>query len=312
MQEYADELLSHQLRDWALLGENHAHLNAARTKAFAFDGFSFQVQFNPKRIISSSAKVDKKTIEKRPCFLCQANRPQEQEGLPFGNDYEILCNPFPIFRKHYTISSVDHRPQAIDAELGRMLDLSRELPELALFYNAPACGASAPDHLHFQAGMRGLMPLEEDLEVVKLRHGKKLSAKEGLELTAIDDSIRRFLLMESGRASLLEEAFARLSVFMQEHAGGAEPMLNILSYCRGGRWQLMVFPREKHRPWQYFEKGEKNILLSPASVDMGGMLIVPLEKDFKKISEADIRDIFKQLMLSKSDFMALLTHMEND
>jgi len=196
--------------------------------------------------------------------------------------------------------------------LGRMLDLSRELPELALFYNAPACGASAPDHLHFQAGMRGLMPLEEDLEVVKLRHGKKLSAKEGLELTAIDDSIRRFLLMESGRASLLEEAFARLSVFMREHAGGAEPMLNILSYCRGGRWQLMVFPREKHRPWQYFEKGEKNILLSPASVDMGGMLIVPLEKDFKKISEADIRDIFKQLMLSKSDFMALLTHMEND
>lgn len=310
MQERVNELLSVQLGNWPLLSENRAQLDAARVRVFALDGFSIQVQFNPKRIISSAAKVDTKTINKRPCFLCCANRPSEQEQLPFGNDYGILCNPFPIFSLHFTIVSLDHRPQVIDSEFGRMLDLSRELPELAVFYNAPSCGASAPDHLHFQAGNRGLMPIEAEIEALKLRYGKKLNTKKGLELTALDDGLRRFLLLESDRAQLLEEVFSQLSAFMRQHIKGAEPMLNILSYCKGGRWQVMVFPREKHRPWQYFEEGEKNILLSPASVDMGGMLITPLEKDFKKISEADIRDIFEQIMFSKENFEALVRAME--
>ena len=309
MQDKADQLHREQLTGWPALGKNWEKLDAARIRCFDQDGWSVRVQFNPERIVSSAAKVDSQSIGKRPCFLCHANRPPEEDHVPFGNDYEILCNPFPIFRKHFTIASVEHRPQVIDTEFGRMLDMSRELPELVVFYNAPSCGASAPDHMHFQAGNRGFMPVEDEIGGPLSRHGRKLRAREGLGLSAVDDGMRRFLVMESERASLLEEAFRGVSEFMRARRHGEEPMLNMLAYYHS-QWQILVFPREVHRPWQYFEEGERNILLSPAAVDMGGMLITPLEKDFNKISEADIKDSFHQVMLSEKDFRALTEHLE--
>jgi hypothetical protein len=308
-QEKADALMVDQKVSWPLLGANWDKLSQAQVKRFEFDGFTIRVQCNPKRIVSSAAKVDKVSIENRACFLCAEHRPPEEKNVGFGEDYEILCNPFPIFRKHFTIAKAAHTPQVIEPEFSRFLDLSRALPDLALFYNAPNCGASAPDHMHFQAGNRGFMPLEDEKEVLIQKYGIVLFHSTDLYVTAVEDGLRRFLLLESDQKEPLEMCSSHVFRFVRDLQRGEEPMINMLAYY-SDRWQVFVFPRNKHRPWQYFEEGEKNILLSPASVDMGGTLITPLEKDFHKITREDIIDIFSQVSFSDAHFRALTTHLK--
>lgn len=300
LQERADALFEDQLISWPLLGANWEKLSGARLKHFDFEGFTIHVQCNPRRIVSSAAKVDKVSIENRACFLCEENRPPEEKNVWFGEEYEILCNPFPIFREHFTIAKAEHTPQVIESEFKAFLELSRALPDLAVFYNAPNCGASAPDHMHFQAGNRGFMPIEEELESMKQKYGDLLIESGSSRLTAVKDGLRRFYLLESSSRESLEEMGAGAFRFVRELQQG-EPMINMLSYYNKG-WQVLLFPRDKHRPWQYFEEGEKNILLSPASVDMGGCLITPLEKDFEKITREDIEDIFSQVSFSQVHF----------
>lgn len=309
-QQKADALFQDQKINWPLLSNNWEKLKSAKLKIFEFDGFTIHVQCNPKRIISSAAKVDKRSIENRKCFLCSENRPPEEKGIWFGEEYEILCNPFPIFPKHYTIAKGDHTPQVIESEFSSFLELSRALPDLVVFYNAPGCGASAPDHMHFQAGNRGFMPLEKEIGTLKEKYGKSLYHSTGFSLTAIEDGLRRFMVMESDQIALLKETFSHIFSFTKALQKGEEPMINMLSYC-GDQWQVVVFPRSKHRPWQYFEEGEKNILLSPASVDMGGTLITPLEKDFIKITREDIQNIFDQISFSDREFSALSNHLKS-
>lgn len=301
MQEKADALFKDQLSSWPLLGANWEKLGEAKIRQIDFEGFSIKVQCNPKRIVSSAAKVDKVSIENRACFLCAGHRPPEEKNVWFGDHYEILCNPFPIFREHFTIARAEHTPQVIEPEFRSFLELSRALPDLALFYNAPNCGASAPDHMHFQAGNKGFMPIEEQLETLKASYGELLVDEGDLRLSAVADGLRRFYVLESDSAERLEEAAAVAFQLIRDIQNGAEPMINMLSYYDKG-WQVLLFPRDKHRPWQYFEEGDLNILLSPASVDMGGALITPLEKDFHKISRDDIRDIFSQLTFSEANF----------
>jgi len=301
IQQEAKALFKDQLSSWPMLGANWEKLGQAKVKTFDFDGFSIRVQCNPKRIVSSAAKVDKQSIEQRACFLCEEHRPPEEKNLWFGEQYEILCNPFPIFREHFTIASAEHTPQVIEAEFASFLDLSRALPDLALFYNAPNCGASAPDHMHFQAGNRGFMPIEEEIDSLKINFGEVLLKSGEIELTAVADGLRRFYVLESDSKEKLEDLAALSFQIIREIQNGEEPMINMLSYYKEG-WQVLLFPRDKHRPWQYFEEGEKNILLSPASVDMGGALITPLEKDFQKIGREDIEDIFSQLTFSAANF----------
>ena len=261
IQEKAHALFEDQKISWPQLGANWEQLGAARLRKFDFDGYTIQVQNNPRRIISSAAKVDKTSIENRKCFLCTRNRPPEEKNVWFGVDYEILCNPFPIFREHFTIAKADHTPQVIEPEFLRFLYLSRELPDLVMFYNAPSCGASAPDHMHFQAGNRGFIPLEDELGTLKRKHGVPLLQVPHLSVTAIEDGLRRFMLLESNDKAYLNDAFHHIIEFVRELKPGEEPMINMLSYYRDG-WQVMVFPRGLHRPWQYFEEGEKNILLN--------------------------------------------------
>ncbi|MCK4749430.1 MAG: DUF4922 domain-containing protein [Bacteroidales bacterium] len=310
-QEKADALFEDQKTTWPLLGSNWEKLGAAQLKTFTFDGYTIRVQFNPRRIVSTAAKVDKVSIENRNCFLCRDNRPAEEKEVYFGNEYEILCNPFPIFTEHFTIAKTEHVPQVIQEEFGGFLELSKELPDLVVFYNAPNCGASAPDHMHYQAGSRGFMPIEDQITTLVEKYGKSLTAGPDLAVTAVDDGLRRFVVLESGQSGLLEEVFFRVYEFMQAVHHGVEPMINMLSYYQD-QWQILIFPREKHRPWQFFEEGEKNILLSPAAVDMGGTLITPLEKDFNKITHEDIIDIFSQICLSASTFDLLLDHLSKN
>jgi hypothetical protein len=307
IQEKANALFKNQLSSWPQLGANWEKLGEARIKEFDFDGFSIRVQYNPKRIVSSAAKVDRVSIEKRPCFLCTEHRPPEEKNVWFGKHYEILCNPFPIFRKHFTIAKADHTPQVIEPEFGAFLDLSRALPDLALFYNAPNCGASAPDHMHFQAGNRGFMPIEEEIASLKAKYGQVVQEDTDIVVTAVADGLRRFYVVESASKAKLEQFAAGAFHMIRELQKGAEPMINMLSYYKEG-WQVLLFPRDKHRSWQYFEEGEKNILLSPASVDMGGALITPLEKDFQKITREDIEDIFSQVTFSAVHFDRMIEY----
>ncbi len=309
-QQKANALFEDQKRSWPLLGANWNQLEAARLKHIGFDGFTIQVQFNPKRITSSAARLDKESIESRKCFLCSENRPPEQTQVEFGKEYEILCNPFPIFKEHFTIAKLAHTPQVIDPEFSSFLDLSMALPDLVVFYNAPACGASAPDHMHFQAGSRGFMPIEDEMGTILKRYGEIMVQSADLTATVVNDGLRRFIVLESGHKTSLEDAFLHISGFAREYNNGDEPMLNVLAYYRDG-WQILVFPREKHRPWQFFEEGVKHIMLSPASVDMGGTLITPLEKDFNKITREDIVDIFSQVSLSTLRFGGLVNHLKS-
>ncbi len=309
-QEKADALFEEQKVNWPLMKTNWDKLVDVRLKQFEFDGFSIRIQCNPRRIVSSAAKVDRVSIENRSCFLCLKNRVEEQNNARFGQDYEILCNPFPIFKEHFTIARTSHIPQVIESEFSGFLDISRELPNLVVFYNAPSCGASAPDHMHFQAGNLGLMPMDSELEALKLRYGNSLVKDPELSITAVDDGMRRFVVLESIKQQPLKKAFYALFGFINE-LQGQEPMINMLSYYRN-KWQIVLFPRELHRPWQYFEEGEKNILLSPASVDMGGTLITPLEKDFEKITREDIRDIFSQVSFSALNFKLLTEFIQTE
>ncbi len=310
LQERADALFEDQLSSWPLLGANWEKLDGAQLKQFDFDGFTINVQCNPKRITSSAARVDKASIEKRACFLCEENRPPEEKNVWFREEYEILCNPFPIFREHFTIAKADHTPQVIESEFGAFLELSRALSDLAMFYNAPNCGASAPDHMHFQAGNRGFMPIEKEIGTLKQKYGELLLDSGSTRVTAVNDGLRRFYVLESASKEPLEEFGAEAFRFLRELQQGEEPMINMLSYYDNG-WQVLLFPRNKHRPWQYFEEGEKNILLSPASVDMGGTLITPLEKDFNKITREDVDDIFSQISFSPGNFDRMNRHIKS-
>ncbi len=307
-QERVNDFFISQVNSWPLLADNREKLGSVRLKTFHFDGFTFRVQFNPGRIISSSAKVDPVSVKQRECFLCAGNRPPQQKALQFRNAYEILCNPFPIFREHFTIARNVHVPQAIGTEFGWMLELSRALPGLVVFYNGPECGASAPDHMHFQAGSRGAMPLEEELGAILEKYGKPLVRSGDFTATAVEDGLRRMILLESDVKQRIGDAFQLLYGFMGEEGSDREPMLNILAYYGGG-WRIFIFPRGRHRPRQFFEKGEKNILLSPAAVDMGGLLITPLEKDYLRLTEKDVKDIFSQVSLPEEHFRELQEHL---
>ncbi len=308
-QSHTHFLFARQKETWPLLANNSLGLKYARIKSLSFNQFSFKVQFNPKRITSSTAKVDKDSIAARPCFLCAANRPLEQSQILFNNQFEILCNPFPIFDEHFTIASTEHIPQEIESSFGHFLDVSKVLHELVVFYNAPKCGASAPDHLHFQAGNLGFLTIEQDFDLLRSNYGKPLLAIPSVSVEAIDDGLRRMIVLESNEKVALESAFKPVYQFMKKLVGGEEPNLNILSWY-SNQWRIIIFPRNKHRPWQYFAEGDANILLSPASVDLGGTLITPLEKDFNKITAEDITDIMKQVCLTTEVFEELCHHIQ--
>ncbi len=293
-------LIKTQKTEWNLLKENYEGLRAVKIKNFQLDGFTLKVQFNPKRFTSTSSKVDKKSIEERECFLCAPNRPKEQKKIKWGDDFEILCNPYPIFNEHFTISHQNHLPQEIEDQFGNFLELSKSLPHWVTFYNAANCGASAPDHLHFQAGNMGMVPIENDLEALIEDYGEELINCPTLIINAVNDGLRKFFIFESPNRTIIEKAL-RTTYHITKTATEQEPMINMASWYQN-KWIVLLFMREKHRPWQYFEEGDKNILLSPGAVDMMGTLITPLEKDFNKITLEDISDIFDQVSMNADSF----------
>jgi hypothetical protein len=299
-----ENLFRSQFREWPLARDNYGQLDSVRVRKVLFPGYEITVQFNPGRIVSSAAKVDAGSIKARPCFLCGENRPPEQRGVPFGSDYIILINPFPIFRRHLTIVNRAHTPQQIEGNFASMLSLAEALPDYVIFYNGPQCGASAPDHLHFQAGNRGFLPVEKDAGNPGLRN--TVASSGGIELSLWSGYGRGMLTLEGSDSGALNNAFDRFySRFAATQPERAEPMLNILAYSSGERRTIHIIPRRLHRPSCYFAEEPGRILLSPASVDMGGVFITPREEDYNKITAGDISSILEEVCLSDREIKSL-------
>ena len=300
----AQGLLLQQKGSWELLRDGYLSLETVETRIFEFDGFTIRVQFNPGRLTSSSAKVDEKSIRERTCFLCPNNFPLEQRGILYKDEYLTLCNPFPIFPEHFTISHKEHRPQQILSSFEALLSLSKEMRKhYAVFYNGPRCGASAPDHMHFQAGDKFFMPLDSEYDSVKENLGERLVDGELLRAYSVERYLRRFVSLESSDRRSLVRAFEFLyGSFQGVVKDGEEPMMNILSFYDHDEWRIVLFPRAKHRPSFFYEEGEGRILLSPAAVDLGGVCITPLQRDFERITKENIVEMFSEVSLSAEAF----------
>lgn len=302
MNETIKKLLADQLATWETARANYAALAGVRVKELDIDGTPYKVQFNPARIVSSAARVDAKSISERKCFLCPGNLPPEQKGIPFGGHYRILVNPFPIFPRHLTIPDTEHVPQRIASRFPDMLDLARLLTDYTVFYNGPHCGASAPDHAHFQAGNKGFLPIEKTW---RTQVAGKVTGYGQAILWLLDDAPRTTLVIESAEKENAEKLFSLLYRSLPVKPGEEEPMMNVLARYEAGRWTVFVFPRRKHRPDCYNAEGEANLLISPASVDLGGVFITPVEKDFRKITAEDVKRILGEVCLSADEFRIL-------
>lgn len=254
------------------------------TKTFVVDGYKVVAQHNPARAVSSGAKLDKATIAKRKCFLCKENRPVDQPSVIYNENFEILKNPFPILKKHLTIPLMRHERQEILPHFATMLDLSKDLPDFDLLYNGPKCGASAPDHMHFQAVQTGLMPLDE----------KSLS-----EFDIVDGEIRNFgrkcLVFVSSDKDAICKQYRELYNKLEIKEDEWEPRMNIVAHYipSANIWNVWVFPRDKHRP-SYYEQGR---MISPGVIDMAGILVFPKPDDFEDVDESMIRQIYKEVSL---------------
>jgi len=290
------KLLEDQKKTWPALAAAYAGLAGIKTKAHCCDGYEVRVQFNPARSVSSGAAVDPRSIQSRPCFLCTRNLPSEQKGILYHQEYLILCNPAPIFEKHFTVVHRQHQPQAIAASIGSLLDLAADMsPDFVVFYNGPACGASAPDHLHFQAIPAGLLPLPEAFP-----EGFTIIRDSDVQVYRAEKSDRAVLMLDGNDKELLLQQFDRLLRAAQNIvAGSTEPMINLLCSCANGRWRIMIFFRAKHRPDAFYQEGEQRIFVSPGTIDMAGVIITPREIDFNRLDGQSIRNIYTEVSLSE-------------
>lgn len=304
-------LVCQQQSVWAVVKQNYNALKQVQTKSFDFGHFKVITQFNPERIRSSAAKTDKKAIEARPCFLCLKNLPQEQKGIIFRNNYIILTNPFPIFTKHLTISRLEHTPQLIKAYIDDMLELSKELFDFTVFYNGPQCGASAPDHFHFQAGIKGLMPIEHEFTNLERKHSEILFQNNKTKIIAVENYLRPFVSVISESMDEGIDQTKRI-INILDNGMSDEPMLNILCNFEEGRWRMIIFPRSKQRPSHFFRTDNKQLTVSPASAELGGVLIVPNEEDFRKINSKYIEEIFSEVTISIDHFKILKRRIRNE
>lgn len=290
-----------QLNEWPLVRDNYAALEQAQLRELWMGESLVVLQYNPQRRRSAAACVDAASLKARPCFLCREHQSAEQDVVEWGGGrYKIQVNPYPIFPRHLTISATSHIPQSLDEprRIGDMLALARDLSDYVVFYNGPHCGASAPDHFHFQAGVKGMMPLCS--EVMNNVAWPESDWLEGNQEGFISHSLKfgRFLfLIKTSSAVQAELYFARLQVaMMMATARAVEPMQNLLCWVDGDDYYLLVFPRRKHRP-DCYGVGEGRFLLSPASTEMGGLWAVASDRDFDTLTEQLVRTLYDEICI---------------
>lgn len=309
-------LLKRQLAGWPEAARRYRDLREVQTKEITIGGMPVRVQYNPARAVSTLARTDAASIAARPCFLCRGNRPQQQEALPFegcdGRRYEILVNPFPIFPEHFTVPAVDHVPQRIAGRFPDMLRLAEAFPDMTVFYNGPESGASAPDHFHFQMGCKGFLSVETHFGLL----GPKTVMRPGAAAIALTSAyIPGLPVITAPDAESAEAAFLRVLRSLPVSPETGEPQINILCWterntCAESRnshgnisreriagdtvFRVLVIPRKAHRPSCYYAPEGEAVRISPASVDLGGVFIVPVEEDFRRTDAGVLQSIIRE------------------
>lgn len=282
-----------------MLSDGVMALEGIRTKIINCGKFAVRLQFNPNRIISTGAKVDPSAIKARKCFLSIENLPPEQQGVLYQEKFLILCNPTPIFKEHFTISHVQHIPQSIEEFIITFLDLAKDLSgSHTVFYNGPKCGASAPDHMHFQVSPKEVIPVENEAGRADRRSFRKNIGE--VNIFTLSNFGRAVVVLESKKKQDVEFCFLRLTGAMRSvMKTDEEPLMNVLCTLADDLWRVIVFPRSKHRPDVYFKDGDEKIVISPAAVDIGGLIVTPVEKDFKSVDAAMVEQIFTEVSISQ-------------
>lgn len=269
-----------------------------------------KVQFNPARIVSTGAKIDKHTLGERPCFLCERNRPKEQMTKQIDDHFQLLVNPFPILPVHFTIPATKHQPQSIYRHYGEMHRLLSLHSELMVFYNGPKCGASAPDHLHFQAGTSGVLPLQTNWQRLSRSLTDVISLNDEEKISVLRDFLVPAFVIISKSEDSDEELFHRLYRSMPMRGDESEPMMNIIAWRKGDEFISVVIPREKHRPDAYFAEGEAQMMVSPGALDMAGLIITPREEDFSKINLDKATALLCECGISAEKMEAIVSNLK--
>ena len=292
-------LIDRQLAGWPEAARRYRDLREVQTKEITIGGMPVRVQYNPARAVSTLARTDAASIAARPCFLCRENRPQQQESMPFegcdGRRYEILVNPFPIFPEHFTVPAVDHVPQRIAGRFPDMLRLADTFPDMTVFYNGPESGASAPDHFHFQMGCKGFLPVERHFGLL----GPRTVMRPGAAVIALTSAyIPGLPVITAPDAKSAEAAFLRVLRSLPVSPRTGEPQLNILCWKERTDsdtvFRILVIPRKAHRPSCYYAPEGEAVRISPASVDLGGVFIVPVEEDFRRTDAGVLQSIIRE------------------
>lgn len=269
-----------------------------------------KVQWNPARIVSTGAKIDKKTLGDRPCFLCDKNRPKEQISKQIDERFLLLVNPFPILPIHFTIPARKHQPQSIYKNYGEMHRFLSLHSELMVFYNGPKCGASAPDHLHFQAGTSGILPLQANWQRLSRNLTDIISLNDDEKIALIHDFVVPAFVIISNSEDSDEALFQRLYKSMPVRGDETEPMMNIIAWRKGDEYISVVIPREKHRPEAYFAEGDAQMMVSPGALDMSGLIITPREEDFRKLTEESATAILQECGVSTDKMNSIVTKLK--
>jgi hypothetical protein len=286
-----------QRESWNMARNHYRQFESIERREIEFGSFRFILQHNPARARSTCADLSKTVIENRRCFLCASNLPDDQKGFTILNKYLMLVNPFPIFNQHLTISNFNHIPQQIENRIIDLLEMTRMLPTFTLFYNGPLCGASAPDHFHFQAAQKGVMPIDTEIEKLTRDQKKIIIDKEDFTAYTIPGYLRNCIIMESDWKEPIDYFFAQLIKKLPFNQEAGEPIMNLIASCNEGRFRLIVFPRKAQRPSCYYREGADRIVVSPASVELGGIVVTPREEDFQRITLKDLEEIFGEVSL---------------
>lgn len=291
------ELINKQKSLWPEFRQAYESLKDIRVRDLECSGFAVRLQHNPGRIINSLASVNQEDIKERQCFLCAENLPQEQKGIFYRDEYMILCNPRPVFHSHLTVSHIHHLPQVIADNIDIFLQLVADFGSgWTVLYNGPQCGASAPDHIHFQVVPSGKLPVEKEITDMTKRAG--VAEINSVKLHRAKDLGREIIILEGNNPVALGNVFIKFRDALKKviHID-EEPMMNIAGFHEEGKWRLLIFPRAKHRPEAFFREGNERIVVSPAVIEMGGVIVTPMEKDFECLDAQLVESIFREVSL---------------
>lgn len=306
LEERVDEFFGEQVQNWKLAETNYAALGSVQTRWFETKHSQIVLQFNPERIRSSAARTDEAWLQERPCIFC--NRPEEQLTEEYDQDaFEILLNPYPIFPVHLVLPLLWHERQNIRPYFEDMLNFARDLSDFVIFYNGPKCGASAPDHMHLQAGQKGQLPIEHLPE----NHPKQMIFQENeITMYALCNCPSPAFVIISRDDQKVAKAFDQLYASLDIKEGDYEPMMNVLVWMDGEYWVTFVYPRKALRPSCFYAEGDARFLVSPAAVEMAGLFVFPREEDFQKVTLADIETIQKEVSYTDEEMDVVICEVK--